>query len=100
MRQRHAGRIVNISSIGGKVSTPHLLPYSASKFALTGLSEVDTLRSKRGADSSFIESTYPSRFSPTKIEVNSPEALPVSSTEVKASPALPNPKLRILIPAL
>jgi short-subunit dehydrogenase len=39
MRQRHAGRIVNISSIGGKVSTPHLLPYSASKFALTGLSE-------------------------------------------------------------
>ncbi len=32
-------RIVNISSIGGKVSVPHLLPYSASKFALTGLSE-------------------------------------------------------------
>jgi NAD(P)-dependent dehydrogenase (short-subunit alcohol dehydrogenase family) len=39
MRQRHAGRIVNISSIGGKVSSPHLLPYSASKFALVGLSE-------------------------------------------------------------
>jgi NAD(P)-dependent dehydrogenase (short-subunit alcohol dehydrogenase family) len=33
------GRIVNISSIGGKVSVPHLIPYSASKFALTGLSE-------------------------------------------------------------
>lgn len=33
------GRIVNISSIGGKVPVPHLLPYSASKFALTGLSE-------------------------------------------------------------
>lgn len=33
------GRIVNISSIGGKISVPHLLPYSASKFALTGLSE-------------------------------------------------------------
>jgi NAD(P)-dependent dehydrogenase (short-subunit alcohol dehydrogenase family) len=32
-------RIVNISSIGGKVSVPHLLPYCASKFALTGLSE-------------------------------------------------------------
>ncbi len=39
MRQRYEGRIVNISSIGGKVSVPHLLPYSASKFALVGLSE-------------------------------------------------------------
>lgn len=39
MRQRRDGRIVNISSIGGKVSAPHLLPYSASKFALTGFSE-------------------------------------------------------------
>jgi short-subunit dehydrogenase len=33
------GRIVNISSIGGLISVPHLVPYSASKFALTGLSE-------------------------------------------------------------
>lgn len=33
------GRIVNIASIGGKVSVPHLLPYSVSKFALVGLSE-------------------------------------------------------------
>jgi len=39
MRQRHGGRIVNISSIGGKLTLPHLLPYSASKFALVGLSE-------------------------------------------------------------
>lgn len=39
MRQRGAGRIVNIASIGGKISVPHLLPYSASKFALVGLSE-------------------------------------------------------------
>ena len=31
--------IVNISSIGGKVPVPHLLPYVASKFALTGFSE-------------------------------------------------------------
>ena len=33
------GRILNISSIGGKISVPHLLSYSAGKFALTGLSE-------------------------------------------------------------
>ena len=39
MRQRRQGRIVNISSIGGKVSVPHLVPYSASKFALVGLSK-------------------------------------------------------------
>ena len=39
MRARGAGRIVNITSIGGRVSVPHLLPYSASKFALVGLSE-------------------------------------------------------------
>jgi len=31
--------IVNISSIGGKVAVPHLLPYCAGKFALTGFSE-------------------------------------------------------------
>src|SRR5438270_7691587 len=39
MRRRREGRIVNISSIGGKLSMPHLVPYGASKFALTGLSE-------------------------------------------------------------
>ncbi len=39
MRQQQAGRIVNISSIGGKVIFPHMLAYCASKFALTGLSE-------------------------------------------------------------
>jgi NAD(P)-dependent dehydrogenase (short-subunit alcohol dehydrogenase family) len=39
MRRRRAGRIVNIASIGGMIAVPHLLPYSASKFALVGLSE-------------------------------------------------------------
>jgi NAD(P)-dependent dehydrogenase (short-subunit alcohol dehydrogenase family) len=39
MRERGHGRIVNIASIGGKIALPHLLPYSASKFALVGLSE-------------------------------------------------------------
>jgi NAD(P)-dependent dehydrogenase (short-subunit alcohol dehydrogenase family) len=39
MRERGAGRIVNISSIGGIVSLPHLLPYCAGKFALTGFSQ-------------------------------------------------------------
>jgi len=39
MRRFGDRRIVNISSIGGKIAVPHLVPYSASKFALTGLSE-------------------------------------------------------------
>jgi NAD(P)-dependent dehydrogenase (short-subunit alcohol dehydrogenase family) len=38
MRAQGGGRIVNIASIGGKLSIPHLLPYCASKFALVGLS--------------------------------------------------------------
>jgi NAD(P)-dependent dehydrogenase (short-subunit alcohol dehydrogenase family) len=39
MRHRRFGRIVNISSIGGRIAVPHLAPYCASKFALTGLSD-------------------------------------------------------------
>jgi NAD(P)-dependent dehydrogenase (short-subunit alcohol dehydrogenase family) len=38
MRARGAGRIVNITSIGGKVSFPHLLPYDCAKFAAVGFS--------------------------------------------------------------
>jgi short-subunit dehydrogenase len=33
------GRVVNIVSVGGKIAMPHLLAYSASKFALAGFSE-------------------------------------------------------------
>jgi short-subunit dehydrogenase len=39
MLERGEGAIVNISSIGGKVAFPHLLPYVASKFAITGWSQ-------------------------------------------------------------
>jgi len=39
MRQRKEGRIVNISSLGGKMAIPHMLSYTVSKFALCGLSE-------------------------------------------------------------
>ena len=39
MRERGRGRIVTITSIGGKVSVPHLVPYSSAKFAAVGLSE-------------------------------------------------------------
>ncbi|HZS78099.1 MAG TPA: SDR family NAD(P)-dependent oxidoreductase [Ktedonobacteraceae bacterium] len=39
MQERKQGRIVNIASIGGKVSVPRLLPYSSAKFAVVGFSE-------------------------------------------------------------
>lgn len=38
MREQGFGRIVNVSSIGGKIAAPHLIPYDASKYALVGLS--------------------------------------------------------------
>ncbi len=39
MRARRSGHIVNITSVGGKLSMPHLLPYGTAKFATTGFSE-------------------------------------------------------------
>jgi len=57
MRMRKAGRIVNISSVGGKVSVPHLLPYSASKFALVGLSK--GLRSELRKDGILVTTVCP-----------------------------------------
>jgi len=39
MLQNGTGRIVNITSIGGKVSVPHLVPYGCAKFAAVGFSE-------------------------------------------------------------
>ena len=44
MRQQHWGRIINISSIGGKITTPLGGWYHASKFALEALS--DSLRNE------------------------------------------------------
>lgn len=38
MQRRRRGRIVNVTSIGGKLSVPHLAPYSAAKHASVGLS--------------------------------------------------------------
>jgi short-subunit dehydrogenase len=47
MQEQSHGRIVTIASIGGKVSVPHLLPYSTAKFAAVGFSE--GLRAELGA---------------------------------------------------
>jgi NAD(P)-dependent dehydrogenase (short-subunit alcohol dehydrogenase family) len=39
MLARRGGRIANVTSIGGKISVPYLLPYNAAKFAAVGFSE-------------------------------------------------------------
>ena len=57
MRIWGGGRIVNISSVGGKVAVPHLAPYSASKFALTGLS--DALRAELARDNIYVTTVTP-----------------------------------------
>jgi short-subunit dehydrogenase len=57
MRKRQSGRIINISSIGGKISIPHLLPYSIGKFALAGLSE--GLRAELLKDNVYVTTIYP-----------------------------------------
>src|SRR5213596_779142 len=57
MRMWGGGRIVNISSIGGKLAVPHLAPYSASKFALTGFS--DALRAELARDNIHVTTVTP-----------------------------------------
>ena len=39
MRQRGYGRIINIASIAGKEGNPHMMPYSATKAAVIGLTK-------------------------------------------------------------
>jgi NAD(P)-dependent dehydrogenase (short-subunit alcohol dehydrogenase family) len=57
MRRQGGGRIVNISSIGGKIAVPHLVPYCASKFALAGLS--DGLRVELMRENIIVTSVFP-----------------------------------------
>lgn len=57
MRERRSGRIINITSIGGKIAVPHLLPYTASKFALVGLSE--GMRTELAKDGIYVTTVVP-----------------------------------------
>ncbi len=57
LRARGGGRIVNISSIGGKIAVPHLAPYCVSKFALVGLS--DSMRSELARDRIYVTTVAP-----------------------------------------
>jgi len=57
MRAKGGGRIVNISSVGGKIAVPHMTPYSASKFALVGFS--DAMRAELAQDNIYVTTVTP-----------------------------------------
>jgi NAD(P)-dependent dehydrogenase (short-subunit alcohol dehydrogenase family) len=57
MREQGGGRIVNISSFGGRIGVPHLAPYCASKFALTGLST--SMRAELSRDGIMVTTVCP-----------------------------------------
>ena len=58
MRVRRFGRIANVVSVGGKMPLPHLMPYTASKFALSGLTK--SLRIELAKDGILVTGVYPS----------------------------------------
>ena len=57
MAHRGEGRIVNITSFGGKIAVPHLLPYCGAKFAAVGFSE--GLRSELAKDNLKVTTVVP-----------------------------------------
>jgi NAD(P)-dependent dehydrogenase (short-subunit alcohol dehydrogenase family) len=57
MRRQGDGRIVNVSSIGGRIGGPHLTSYCASKFALAGLS--DAVRAELARDGIYVTTVCP-----------------------------------------
>lgn len=57
LHRQKGGRIVNVSSIGGKVAIPHMLPYVASKHALVGLS--DGLRAELAQEGIYVTTVCP-----------------------------------------
>ncbi len=60
MRQRRRGRIANITSVGGKISMPHMLPYTSAKFAAVGFSE--GLRAELASDGIVVTTVVPSEM--------------------------------------
>ena len=57
LKQSRPSRIVNISSIGGRVAVPHMAPYCASKFAVSGFS--DAIRAELARDGVQVTSVSP-----------------------------------------
>jgi NAD(P)-dependent dehydrogenase (short-subunit alcohol dehydrogenase family) len=83
MRRRRRGRIINMSSIAGKVASPIVGPYTASKHALEAIS--DTMRLELHPFGIFVVLIEPG-FIPTSINRNAAE---LSSAYVAGAPKSP-----------
>lgn len=71
MREQHAGRIVNISSVLGFLPAPFMGLYSASKHAVEGMSETMDHEVRRfGVRVTLVEPS----FTRTNLDLNAPEA--------------------------
>lgn len=71
MREQHAGRIVNVSSVLGFLPAPYMGLYSASKHAIEGLSEtLDHEVRQFGIRVTLVAPAY----AKTSLEANSPQA--------------------------
>lgn len=57
MRANRRGHLVHVTSFGGRIAAPHLLPYSTAKFAATGFSE--GLRAEVAKDGIFVTTVTP-----------------------------------------
>ncbi|MFG3280484.1 SDR family NAD(P)-dependent oxidoreductase [Streptomyces sp. NPDC048111] len=57
LRASEAGTLVSISSIGGRIAAPHLLPYVTAKFAHAGFSE--GLRAELSGSGVSVTTVYP-----------------------------------------
>jgi len=57
MRRRGGGRIVAVTSVGGRFPAPHLAPYVAAKFAVAGLA--DALRAELRPDGISVTTVVP-----------------------------------------
>jgi NAD(P)-dependent dehydrogenase (short-subunit alcohol dehydrogenase family) len=57
MRARRAGRIVHVSSFGGRIGMPHMMPYCTAKSALSGFSS--TLRAELAKDGVSVTTVTP-----------------------------------------
>lgn len=89
LRSAH-GRVVNVTSLGGRFGTPLMAPYAAAKYGLEGLSDVMRLEFGRlGVHVSIIEPGYVSTAMRGKLERDTEETIRSLPEEARSRYAQP-----------